>query len=424
MSIHCGNKFVCHNVFRSLFMATTKPNIQRRKLSSSVVEHVKNATIATETIETGAIISDTIAAKTARCKQMYEYNQKLKAYALTFKKREQGQLDALAIIEEMKEKGFQPTSQNYLQLLMGISLQRHRTHKQNKRMELWFEEFLRLELPKKNPWPKLKKAVISMSFKGHPNMKAMFLKLDSLHTVEDIECWNAAIVGCVKDKQLQDAEGLLKLAQERNLTNSKSYQILIDVHLFLQDQPSASRIFSLMIQHNVAADFRIFESFITYYISLPTNDDNYRTLDRLWQAVLMTSTENIPNDMIFKLLSYYGLNGKLSSGEQVYLDVKSRQQKLDRKCLGQLHKIIIGFSNKRQLPSALSLTYDLLGQGYKPSSRVLCKIVEACIDMNDEEAAHQIINTIQEVDPKAKLAQQCFAALLAKDVHEENRKKK
>ncbi|CAO0792891.1 unnamed protein product [Mucor circinelloides] len=407
MSIHCGNKFVCHNVFRSLFMATTKPSIQRRKLSTSVVEHVKNSTLATEATSTNSIASDTIAMKTARCKQMHEYSQRLKAYALTFKKRDQGQLDALAIIEEMKQKGFQPTSQNYLQLLMGISLQRHRTHKQNRRMELWFEEFLRLELLKRNPWPKLKKAVMAMSFKGHPNMKAMFLKLDSVHTVQDSECWNAAIMGCVKDMQLLDAEELLKLAQDRNLANSESYQILIDVYLFLQNQPSASRIFSLMLKHNVAADFRIFESFIAYYMSLPANNDNYRTLDRLWQAVLLTSTDNIPNDMIFKLLSYYGLHGELSSGEQVYLDVKSRQQRLDRKCLGQLNKIIIGFCNKRQLPSALSLMYDLIGQGYNPSSRVLY--------MDDREAAEQLVHTIQEVDPEAKLAQQCFDALHAQD---------
>ncbi|KAK4520773.1 tRNA (cytosine-5-)-methyltransferase ncl1 [Mucor velutinosus] len=415
MSVHCGNKFVCHNVFRSLFMATTKPNLQRRKLSTLIMEQVKHTTLATETTSMNAIASDTIAMKIARCKQMSEYNQRLKAHASKFRKRDQSQLNAVAIIEEMKEKGFQPTSQNYLQLLMGISLQRHRTHKQNQRMELWFEELLRLELLKRNPWPKLKKAVMAMSLKGHPNMKAMFLKLDSLHTVQDSACWNAAIMGCVRDRQLQDAEELLTLAQERNLASSESYQILIDVYLFLQDQPSASRIFSLMIQHNVAADFPIFESFISYYMSLPTNDDTFRTLDRLWQAVLLTSTHNIPDDMIFKLLSYYGLHGELSRGEQVYLDVKSRHQKLDRRCLGQLNKIIIGFCNKRQLPSALSLMYDLVGQGYNPSSRVLCKIINACKDMDDREAAQQLITTIQQVDPGAKLAQQCFDALDAQD---------
>lgn len=395
-------------------MATTRPNLQRRKLSTSVVEHVKNATLASETLSS-TNASDTIAIKTARCKQMSEYSQRLKAYALTFRKREQGQLDAVAIIEEMKAKGLQPTSQNYLQLLMGISLQRHRTHKQNQRMEVWFQEFLRLELLKRNPWPKLRKAVMAMSFKGHPNMKAMFLTLDSLHAVQDSACWNAAIVGCVRDRKLLDAEELLTLAQERHVANSESYQILIDVYLFLQDQPSASRIFSLMIQHNVAANFRIFESFITYYMSLPRNNDTCRTLDRLWQAVLLTSTDNIPNDMILKLLSYYGLHGQLARGEQVYLDVKARQQRLDRQCLGQLNKIIIGFCNKRQLPSALSLMYDLIGQGYSPSSQVVCKIIQACRDVGDREAAQQLVNTIQEVDPEAKLAQKCFDALHAQD---------
>lgn len=393
-------------------MATTKPNMQRRKLSTSVVEHVKNATLATESTSS---LSDTIAMKTARCKQMSDYSQRLKTHASKFRKREQSQLNAVAIIDEMKQKGFQPTSQNYLQLLMGISLQRHRTHKQNQRMQVWFEEFLRLELLKRNPWPKLRKAVMAMSFKGHPNMKAMFLKLDSLHTVQDSACWNAAMVGCVRDGQLLDAEALLALAQERKLANSESYQILIDAYLHLQDQPSASRIFSLMIQHNVAADLPIFKLFITYYMALPTTDDTYRTLDRLWQAVLLTSTDNIPNDMIFKLLSYYGSHGQLARGEQVYLDIKSRQQKLDRQCVGQLNKIIIGFSNKRQLPSALSLMYDLLGQGHNPSSQVLCKIIQACKDVDDREAAQQLINTIQQVNPEAKLAQQCFDALQAQD---------
>ncbi|KAL9537771.1 hypothetical protein MBANPS3_011483 [Mucor bainieri] len=407
MSVHCGNK--------SLFMATTRHSHmqqQRRKLSTSVVEHVKNAT---ETASSSALASDTIAIKTARCKQMGDYSQRLKAHASKFRKRDQSQVNAEAIIDEMKDKGFQPTSQNYLQLLMGISLQRHRTHKQNQRMQLWFDEFLRLELHKRNPWPKLKKAVMAMSSKGHPNMKAMFLKLDSVYTVQDSACWNAAMVGCVRDGQLRDAEELLVLAQERKLANSESYQILIDVYLHLQDQPSASRIFSLMIQHNVTADVPIFELFIIHYMAQPISNDIYRTLDRLWQAVLLTSTDNIPDDMIFKLLSYYGSHGQLARGEQVYLDVKSRQQRLDRQCLGQLNKIMIGFCNKRQLPSALSLMYDLLGQGYNPSSHVLCKIIRACNAVGDREAAQQLLSTIQEVDPKAKIAQQCFDALQAQD---------
>ncbi|KAI8643572.1 hypothetical protein BD408DRAFT_414510 [Parasitella parasitica] len=414
MSIHGGKKLVCHDALGYIFMTAARSSIQRRKLSSFAVEHIKNSTMATTEIKApSAITAEAIAAKRAKGKEMHEYSQRLKAYALRFKKREQSQVQASAIIKEMKQKGLQPSNQSYLQLLMGISLQRHRTHKQNKRMELWFDELLKLELVKRNPWPKLKKAIIAMSFKGHPNMKAMFLKLDSLYTVQDSECWNAAIKGCVRDRQLQDAQELLVMARERRLTNSNSYQILIDMYLFLQDQPSASRIFSLMVEHSVAVDFSVFESFITYYISLPASSDNNQTLERLWQALLMTSTENIPHETIYKLLKYYGVHKNFASGEQLYLDLKSRQQRLDEKCVGELHKIIIGFSNERKLFSALSLMYDLLGQGYDPSSKVLCKILEGCIKRNDKDAARQIMSIVQEVSPQTKLllTRKCFSAL-------------
>ncbi|CEP16883.1 hypothetical protein [Parasitella parasitica] len=413
MSIRCGSKLVCHNAFEYLFMEATRSSIQRRKLTSFAMEHVKNsASTRTEAKTPLAITAEAIAAKRAKGREMNEYNQRLKAYALKFKKRDESQVQASAIVEEMIRKGLQPSNQTYLQLLMGISLQRHRTHKQNSRMEAWFEEFLKLELLKRNPWPKLKKAILAMSFKGHPNMKAMFLKLDSAHRVQDSECWNAAITGCVRDRQLQDAEALLMMAQKRRLTNSKSYQTLIDVYLFLQDQPSASRIFSLMIDHNVAANFPIFESFIAYYISQPASNDSIKTMERLWQALLVTSTENIPDETIFKLLRYYRMHRSFASGEQVYLDLKSRQQKLNERCADELYKVIVGFSNQRKLLSALSLTYDLLGQGYSPSYEVLCKIIEGCIKMKDKDAAYQIMNIIQEINPQARLLTgKCFSAL-------------
>lgn len=358
-TIHCGQKFAIHNVFKTLFITRIPTTTIKRKLTTTGPQKV------------------------------IDYNKLLKSHAKTFRKKESGQREAIKILEEMKVKGIEPNSQTWLQLVIGMSFQRHRTHVQDERLETWFNNLMDLE-NKKEGSNKLKKVLFHLSFQGHPKLLEMFRKMNSKSELQ-VEYWHLAIKGCIKAKKMKDANELLDILRKKKMTTITSYQLLIESYLFFQDQPSASKIFSFMLQDEITANYYIYELFIDYYMSLDYLPNNADTLLKLWQAVIMTTKEtSIPDDMIQKYISYFGKNGELSKAEQIYLDVKPAR--LNRRCVGDLNKLIIGFSNKRQLPSALSLYYDLLGQGYKPSHHIINKISEACIATNDKEAIQQLID--------------------------------
>lgn len=351
-SIHCGQKFAIHHVFKTLF---TRPTTFSRKLTTGP-------------------------------QKLFDYNKLIKSHAKTFKKQDSGQKEAIKILSEMKMKGIQPNSQTWLQLVIGMSFQRHRTHAQNDRLETWFNNLLDSDSKRDT----LKKALFHLSFQGHPKLFEMFTKINN-KIVLQVEDWHSAIKGCIKAKQMKDANELLDLLRKHKMATITSYQLLIESYLFLQDQASASQIFSLMLQDKITANYEIYELFIDYYMSLDYLPDHANTLIQLWQAVVMTTREtDIPQDMIQKYLGYFGKHGELSKAEQIYLDVKPAR--LNRRCIGDLNKVIIGFSNKRQLPSALSLYYDLLAQGYKPSQNLINKITQACLDTDDKEAVQQLID--------------------------------
>lgn len=404
MSKHCGNRFTCHNVFQSLFTTLAIKQLpNKRKLSTAVLDQVKRSPIT----------SAPNAPEAAPCTlKLYNYNKLLIMHAKRFNKHYQDQLDSVAILEEMKRNGLQPNSQSYLQLLIGMSRKRHRSDNQNNRMEEWFHDFLGTLDPGKSSMALLKKALHTMSFRGHPNLKQMFLKICSLHGDLDVTCWNLAIQGCVRSKNMADAEILLNLAREKKLVNVSSYHIVIEGYLKLIDQKSSGRIFSLLLQDKFTPDYNLFALFIDFYLTLPANTDTYETVNRLWQAIMMLTDIAVPDEMIQQLLSYFLRHGQLMYAEQIYLDVKSRNQKLDRPCLVQLSKVMMAFAKKRQLLSALSLFYDLNGEGYRVDEVVVRRLIQACIKANDKEAAEQLVKVLEEFHPDAKMAQLSYNSLL------------
>ncbi|KAI7905264.1 uncharacterized protein BX663DRAFT_315924 [Cokeromyces recurvatus] len=403
MSGYCSSKFMCQRLFRSLFTNTIKPNVYRRKLSSSILDQTKKSSL-----------------QQPLTPSLYEYNKLIREYAKTFKKREKGQLEAISLLEEMKEKGVQPNSQTYLQLIMGLSRQRHRSHQQDARLERWFNEFFALEIKNRHrPLFKIKKAFHTMSFRGHPNMKAFFLKFYNWAGDDvDVHCWHYGIAGCLNAKKLADAEELLHLSREKKKADIHSYQILIESYLHFRDIKSASRIFSLILEDKLEATYYIYAKFIEFYTTEPASPDIFNTLNRLWQALLITipSTDWIPNDTIELLISYYQRHGQLAFAEQLFLDVKSRQQRLNSSCLIEMSRVIIGFADKKQLRSALSLCYDMLGEGYRLSHSAIYRTISACIKVNDQDAVKQLLNIMEEhQDPNAKIAQMYYNGLLAKN---------
>lgn len=388
MSIpHCGKKLMVYNVLKTLFVdAIPKPsNICLHKRNLSHVAHLK-----------------------VQPQRVIDYNKILKAHAMTFKKKSKGHVEASKLLKEMKAKGIEPNSQTYLQLIIGMSTQRHRNNVQNDRLEKWFDELFILESKKekkRSASDKMEKILQHLSTYGHPNLKAMFLKIIDKFEL-DISYWHLAMKGCIKSRNIGDAEELLNIARQKNIASMLSYKILIDSHLYCKDQKSASRIFSSMLNDKVTADCGTYELFVNYYMEQPFTPENLETLDKLWQAVVMTTTEaTVPDDIIEKFIRYYGKHGELSKAEQVYLDIKSKKsQKLDRKSVGGMNKVIVGFAHKKQLPSAISLYYDMIGEGYKPSKYVLSKLIQAYKLKSDEETIQQLLDVTDKLNLDAKIA--------------------
>lgn len=363
---HC-NKFLLHNVFKTLF--TIKPNI--------------TITAGKRRLTTGP-------------QKVYDYNKLLRTHAETFKKKESSQREAEKLLEEMKSKRLEATSQTWLHLVLGVSAQRHRTHVQNQRLEDWLMNLLILEKDKERIASKLDKfkmVLRGLSSYGHPKLYQMFLKMNDMVELP-VDSWHMAMKGCIKARKIEDALRLFELLREKEMATMTSYEILIESYLYLKQQTNASRMFSIMLQDNVAANYHTYELFIQYYMKLDYLPEHAEKLYKLWQAVLMTTNNEVPDKMIQDYLLYFGKNGELSRVEQVYLDIKSRQ--LNRICVGRLNKTIIRFSKRKQLRSALSLYYDLIGQGYKPSKNVIEKITQACISRDDKEAVQQLIDITKE----------------------------
>ncbi|KAG2234926.1 hypothetical protein INT48_000353 [Thamnidium elegans] len=364
-SIHC-NKFLLQNVFKTLFIS--KPLITtfgKRRLT------------------------------TASPRKLLDYNRSIKTHALTFKKKESSQKEAIKLLQEMKLNHIEPNSQTWLHLVIGMSFQRHRNNFQNQRMEEWFNNLLLSVKGKKQSsiLDKFKKIIFHLSLHGHPKLLDMFLQMNSMIPLS-VEYWHLAMKGCIKSSNIQDAETLFDLLREKTMATKTSYEILIESYLFLKDQPSASKIFSIMLQDKMTANYDTYQLFIQYYMHLPYSTDHAETLFKLWQACLLITNNELNDKAIYQYISYFVKNGELSKAEQTYLDIKPRI--LDRRCFGVLNKLVISFCQRKQLPSALSLYYDLLAQGYKPSKYVIDKITKVCIKRHDTEAIKQLVEITQD----------------------------
>ena len=374
---HCRNKSLFNNVLKQNYVTSFVP-VGKRSVSNST--------------------------NVATLQKVIDYNRLLKTQALLFRKNTKGYLDADKILQEMKTKGLEPNSQSYLQLVMGLATQQNRSKEQDEKLEYWFHNLLNLELKKgkkRSTVDKMNKILIYLSLYGHPNLKDMFMKIISTYSL-DATCWHMAMKGCIGSGKIKDAEELLNLARKENLATASCYEILIKTFLSSKDLKSASKIFSFMLNDNVTANHQIYNLFINHYMGLPFTPGNMETLDKLLQAVVMTTTEKtIPDDTAEKLIRYYSKHKKYTRAEQLYLDLKSRNGP-SPKVLHSMDKVIIGFANKKHLPSALSLYYDMLAQGYKPSNEVVLEIMEALEAQKDIEAIQQLMDITVEFDPTLK----------------------
>ncbi|KAI8968338.1 hypothetical protein BDF20DRAFT_801278, partial [Mycotypha africana] len=300
-------------------------------------------------------------------------------------------------LRRMKEKGIEPSEHTYLLAILGMARQRHKMPYQESRMEKWFYEFLALQMKKPKPFNNLKTVLLAMSRQGHPNLKEMFLTIHQAYPYLDVECWNAALRGCMRAKTPGKAQQLFDIARKINKVDADSYMIMVDSYLHFKDHTSAKEIFvTMMNDKKYTADSRFYGTFIIYYTKSRPNRETFETIDKLWQAVLTTTQrdEKIPPAWIEASLRYYHKYGGLANAEQLFLDLKIRHQTLNKNCISLMYDIICKFSRRRQLRSAISLYYDMLAEGYPIDNTALLAIIKTLKKIDDLPTAESLIKLI------------------------------
>jgi hypothetical protein len=341
-----------------------------------------------------------IGRLTTECDTFKAYNQIIKAYSKqrcdpTYQRK------ASELLEEMKRNGHAPTSQTYIQLLLG------RASSSKSDLLPWFYEFLRLEELRKyrRTCHKFKTIVRAMASQGHPQLLHM-LKYADQHCFElDKQTYTTAIIGCaLNEANLGMAEEVLDYARQKGKAEVEAYDVLIRGYLVKrQDLKSASHIFSTMSKNGLDASMSIYASFIKAYIDEPMADKNaslrIETVRRLWQGMLINHEKELPDiSLIAQMLRYYRRHGALSDAEQLYLDTTKRMHiKLDRVALEEMRDLLLAFLKRKQINSVLSLHYDLLALGYyKPSLNDMQEIIRQLRERGETETAQQLIQITTE----------------------------
>ncbi|CEG63535.1 hypothetical protein RMATCC62417_00662 [Rhizopus microsporus] len=330
------------------------------------------------------------------------YNFVLKGYAKNFQRPNKLE-KSLEILQLMKERGVEPSSQSYIQLIMGLAQKGTRlTKEQADLMQTWFDEFVRIESGStsvKKPFAKFKKLMRCIYYRGHPNLKGMFYHfLDTFreHKLGDSETWNLVIVGCIRWGNIEDAEDILKRAREEKVANSTSFQVIIKAHLNQGNRRSASMIFKLLLKDEILADRETYETFIKYYLRQKNSTE---MIKRLWQGVLMTTQPGdvIQPNTVIKLTQYYRKHDALTEAEQVYLDLKMKQQTLTMAYIEQVSWLMAEFADRKQFNSTVSLYLDMIGSGYKPDREAVERMLSALQDNNKFDLIQQIMSVTTPV---------------------------
>lgn len=397
MFLHCTNakSWLSNralNCFR--FYTTTTPCSQ---LSAQLLNHLKHNRLQQAHV---------MISKQPTPVPVHFYNYLLKGYAKNFRKAHTLER-SLDVLTEMRLKGVEPSSQSYMQLIMGLALRVTPLNKEEEKwMQRWFDEFLRIEsgntYPKKT-FNKFKKLMRCVYYKGHPNLKHMFYAvLNTFPTkLEDVETWNLVIAGCIQSQRIRDAEQVLERARMEQVANSTSFRMVIQAYLVKGDQSSANRVLKHMLQDHIVADKATYEIFIQYCLTRKQKKTSIEMLKQLWQGVLMTTDRGdvIHPEITVLLTNYYKRRGALEEAEQMYLDMKYKQLIITKEHLQALNEIIIQFVNKQQYISAVSLIFDLVGQGYTLNQETITHITQSLEANNQFETIEQLTSVIPLLKP-------------------------
>ncbi|ORY95891.1 hypothetical protein BCR43DRAFT_493765 [Syncephalastrum racemosum] len=350
------------------------------------------------------------------------YNHLLKAYAKQFNKPSRRK-QAQALLQDMMHHGVQPTAQSYIQLLMGNARYCHRPIDTQTTLA-WFESLMKIEARQdyQKTLAKLNTLLGTMATRGDPALPSILNLLLDGGLSPDLK---AAIRITAGTGHPSLAEQIFHLTRRRrrDALGPDTYNTLVTGYLrpekHVVNLSSAIRIFQIMIQDGIQPTTATYERLLTSYAAAPELDDEsmrFAVLGKLWQAIMETSHVAVGAHIVAPLLQCYLKYGKLAEAEQVYWDLRQRNNPMPRRTLGWMDRVVSGFADRLYMLSAFSILYDALVIGHWPETQTLCKVIRACGKRDDMESAEQLLvimlETQQEAKQPRKISSMCYATMV------------
>ncbi|KAI8344030.1 hypothetical protein BC941DRAFT_407565 [Chlamydoabsidia padenii] len=419
-------------------LATPRPPVLNTKTTTYSKRNMEKAIV--QQIKTGLvddlhyILGDVYRA--GYTPNITTYNHIIKGLARQFHHR-QRQLEAHALLKDMERRGVSPNSQTFMQILLGYIVHTKTiatttppsSVDTSQMIQLLFDRLLCCERQRgyKRTHHKVKKLVEMMAGVGHASILPVMITSMKVGILFDVSIWNTALAGCIRGGYLDAGEQLLNLMrqsrqwQQQNqglviIPNVTSYHIVISGYLGchggVADMDRAIELLHIMTEDGLAADYRIYQDFLCAHTTLTITDksanlgdhmrqqkdDRLFTVQRLWQAMMTTMTDGqkVGDDVLTKLLDYYLQNEAYSSMEQVYWDLRQRDNTFSRRIAIYFYKAITGFARKQHLLSGIAMFYDLLTDGHGANHSATCSLIRACILRGQLDMAQQILDVIEE----------------------------
>lgn len=350
------------------------------------------------------------------------YNHLLKAYAMQFNKPSRRK-QAQALLQDMRRHGVQPTAQSYIQLLMGNARYCHRPADTQTTLA-WFQTLMKIEARQdyQKTLAKLNTLLGTMATRGDPALPSVLDLLLDGGLTPDLKLAIHITAGTGHPSLAEQVFHLTRRRRRATL-GPDTYNTLVTGYLRPErhavDLSGAIRIFQIMIQDGIPPTTATYERLLTSYASASRLDDEsmrFAVLNKLWQAIMETSRTAVGAHVVAPLLSCYLQHGKLAEAEQVYWDLRQRNNPMPRRTLGWVDRVVSGFADRLHLLSAFSILYDALMIGHWPETQTLCKVIRACGKRDDIESAEQLLvimlESQQEAKRPRKISSMCYATMV------------
>ncbi|KAI9020162.1 hypothetical protein CLU79DRAFT_755974 [Phycomyces nitens] len=411
----------------------TPPTISINAIEVEIWEHLKNKDFSAAKRALKNLI------QTGTKPRVVVYNGFIKAHCMEFR-HFRHQKAAEDIVNEMIKAGIQPTSGTYMQILLGYSVHCDNRRNTLKRIKHWFDCFMAVEAIGGYNYThrKIKKLLEMMAPTNNHALYPMVRTALAAGIPFDQDMWTTAIKGCVVAQRRELAEELLSIARRREYgtvcdPTSPMYDILMEGYLSGKiELESATRIFQWMMEDGKVAGSNVYGYFLLGYSNAPLKGDEtpelrIEMLRRLWQAMITMSSAKeglgMDRNVLERLYEYYVSRDILDEAEQMYWDLRKHQKLFERCLVPIFYNLIIKFSEKLQVPSAMTLYYDMLSRDHKPGSEVMCALIAANAERNDLESAKQMLSITQEVydsENKGDVPEMCYAVLMREYVRFNN----